>query len=51
MSLYRNINAKKARIKGGSGETMKEAGQKGRPTASNFKNAAKTANKSKGKKK
>tara|TARA_R110000803_G_scaffold62851_1_gene123296 strand:+ start:478 stop:693 length:216 start_codon:yes stop_codon:yes gene_type:complete len=47
MSLYKNINAKKARIKAGSGETMKKAGQKGRPTAKNFKNAAKTAKKKK----
>ena len=45
MSLYKNINAKKKRIKGGSGETMKKAGQKGRPTNKNFKNAAKTAKK------
>ena len=45
MSLYKNINAKKARIKAGSGETMKKAGQKGRPTAQNFKNAKKTAKK------
>ena len=45
MSLYKNIHAKKARTKAGSGETMKKAGQKGRPTATNFKNAAKTAKK------
>jgi|TARA_B110000208_G_scaffold174612_1_gene219447 hypothetical protein len=51
MSLYDNINAKKARIKAGSGETMKKVGQKGRPTAKNFKNAAQTANKSKARKK
>ena len=43
MSLYRNIAAKKKRIKGGSGETMKKAGMKGRPTDSAFKQAAKTA--------
>lgn len=45
MSLYKNINAKKKRIKNGSGETMKKAGQKGRPTAKNFKDSAKTAKK------
>ena len=43
MSLYRNIAAKKKRIKAGSGETMKKAGMKGRPTANAFKQAAKTA--------
>lgn len=43
--LYANINAKKARIKSGSGEKMKPVGAKGRPTASNFKQAAKTAKK------
>jgi len=45
MSLYGNIAAKKKRIKAGSGETMKKAGAKGRPTAANFKQAAKTAKK------
>ena len=45
MSLYRNIAAKKKRIKDGSGETMKKAGAKGAPTAKNFKQAAKTAKK------
>jgi len=45
MSLYKNIHAKKKRIKGGSGETMRKAGQKGRPTAKNFKDSAKTAKK------
>ena len=43
--LYANINAKRARIKGGSGESMRKAGEKGRPTAKNFKNAARTARK------
>ena len=43
MSLYGNIAAKKKRIKAGSGETMKKAGMKGRPTANDFKQAAKTA--------
>jgi len=42
MSLYRNIAAKKKRIKAGSKETMKKAGAKGRPTANDFKQAAKT---------
>lgn len=45
MSLYENIAKKKARIKAGSGETMKRAGQKGRPTVQNFKDAKKTAKK------
>jgi len=43
--LYANIHAKRKRIKAGSGETMKKKGQKGRPTASQFKRAAKTAKK------
>ena len=43
MSLYRNIAAKNKRIKAGSGETMKKAGAKGRPTANDFKQAALTA--------
>jgi len=41
--LYANIAAKKARIKAGSGETMKSPGSKGAPTAANFKRAAQTA--------
>jgi len=45
LSLYGNISAKKKRIKAGSGETMKKAGAKGRPTANDFKQAAKTAKK------
>ena len=51
MSLYRNIAAKKKRIKSGSGETMKKAGMKGRPTDNAFKQAAKTAKPKKTKKK
>jgi|TARA_R110000803_G_scaffold128188_2_gene195607 hypothetical protein len=47
MSLYENINKKKKRIKAGSNETMKKAGMKGRPTANDFKQAAKTAKKRK----
>ena len=45
MSLYENIHAKRKRIKAGSGERMKKKGEKGRPTAKDFKNAAKTAKK------
>ena len=41
--LYANIAAKKARIKAGSGESMKSAGAKGAPKKSDFANAAKTA--------
>jgi len=43
--LYANIHAKRARIKSGSGETMRKVGTKGSPTAANFKRAAKTAKK------
>lgn len=43
--LYANIAAKRLRIKKGSGEKMRQAGDKGAPTARNFKNAAKTAKK------
>ena len=45
MSLYENIHATRKRIKAGSGERMKKKGEKGRPTAKDFKNAAKTAKK------
>ena len=45
--LYANIHAKKKRIAAGSGETMRKAGTKGRPTAKAFKAAAKTAKKPK----
>lgn len=41
--LYANIHAKRERIAKGSGEKMKKAGAKGAPTASDFKEAAKTA--------
>ena len=47
MSLYRNIHAKKKRIKSGSGELMRKPGSKGAPTAAAFKKAAKTAKKKK----
>tara|TARA_B100001094_G_scaffold300845_1_gene326603 strand:- start:328 stop:486 length:159 start_codon:yes stop_codon:yes gene_type:complete len=43
IGLYDNIHAKRKRIKAGSGETMKRKGAKGRPTAMNFRQAAKTA--------
>jgi hypothetical protein len=45
MSLYENIHKKRKRIKEGSGERMKKKGEKGRPSAKDFKNAAKTAKK------
>jgi hypothetical protein len=41
--LYHNIHAKRARIAAGSGEKMRKVGQKGAPTADNFKQAAKKA--------
>ncbi|NBO26990.1 MAG: hypothetical protein EBU96_09425 [Actinobacteria bacterium] len=41
--LYDNINAKRARIKAGSGERMRKPGQPGRPTAQAFKRSAMTA--------
>ena len=41
--LYENIQKKRKRIKAGSGEKMKKAGQKGRPSAMNFREAALTA--------
>ena len=43
MSLYENIRKKRSRIKAGSGETMRKKGDPKRPTAKDFKNAAKTA--------
>jgi hypothetical protein len=43
--LYENLNAKRERIAGGSGEKMRKPGEKGAPTAKDFKNAAKTAKK------
>ncbi len=45
MSLYKNIHAKKKRIKAGSGEKMRKPGSKGAPTAKAFKKAAKTVKK------
>jgi hypothetical protein len=41
--LYKNIHEKKARIKAGSGEKMAKKGAEGRPSAQDFKDAAKTA--------
>jgi hypothetical protein len=43
MSLYENIHKKRARIKAGSGEKMAKKGAEGRPSAQDFKDAAKTA--------
>ena len=40
--LYENIHKKRARIKAGSGEKMRKPGSKGAPSASDFKEAAKT---------
>lgn len=41
--LYANINAKRERIKAGSGEKMRKLGAEGAPTAKAFKQSAKTA--------
>jgi hypothetical protein len=41
--LYNNIHKKQARIAAGSGEKMRKPGTKGAPSASDFKEAAKTA--------
>jgi len=43
--LYENIRRKRARIKAGSGETMRKPGEAGAPTAQAFKDSAKTAKK------
>ena len=43
--LYAAIHAKRERIAGGSGETMRKPGTKGAPTAAAFKASAKTAKK------
>jgi hypothetical protein len=43
--LYANINAKRDRIKAGSGEKMRKPGAEGAPTAKAFKQSAKTAKK------
>ena len=41
--LYANVNAKRERIKQGSGEKMNKVGSPGAPTAADFKESAKTA--------
>jgi hypothetical protein len=41
--LYANIHRKRARIAAGSGEKMAKKGDKNRPSAQDFKDAAKTA--------
>jgi hypothetical protein len=41
--LYANINAKRDRIKAGSGEKMRKVRAKGAPTAKAFKQSARTA--------
>lgn len=43
--LYANIHAKQQRIAAGSGEKMRKPGAKGAPTATAFKQSAKTAKK------
>lgn len=43
--LYANINAKRRRIKAGSGEKMRRPGSKGAPTDKAFRESAKTAKK------
>jgi hypothetical protein len=43
--LYANIAAKRKRIAAGSGESMRNPGTKGAPTAAAFKASAKTAKK------
>ena len=49
MSLYDNIRKKKARIKGGSGETMRKKGDKGAPAKGIFSKIAKAEKKKKNK--
>jgi hypothetical protein len=43
--LYAAINAKRERIKSGSGEKMRKPGTAGAPTNTAFKQSAKTAKK------
>lgn len=43
--LYANIHAKRERIKAGSGERMREPGEKGAPSEKDFRDSAKTAKK------
>lgn len=49
--LYANINAKRKRIEAGSNERMSRKGDPDRPSADDFKAAAKTAKKPKPKRK
>ena len=51
VGLYENIHKKRARMAAGSGEKMRKPGSKGAPTATDFKNSAKTAKKPAAKKK
>ena len=41
--LYANIQAKRARIAAGSGERMRQPGDKGAPSKADFDESAKTA--------
>jgi hypothetical protein len=41
--LYANINAKRLRIEKGSNERMRKPGEKGAPSAADFKKSAQTA--------
>jgi len=41
--LYANIQAKRARIAAGSGERMRQPGEKGAPSKADFDESAKTA--------
>ena len=43
--LYANIQAKRERIRAGSGERMRKPGSKGAPTAQAFRDSEKTAKK------
>ncbi|MDB5826488.1 MAG: hypothetical protein JWQ73_708 [Variovorax sp.] len=43
--LYANIHAKQERIKHGSGEHMRKAGESGAPTRQSFDDSEKTAKK------
>jgi len=45
VGLYANINAKRKRIAAGSKEKMRKPGSKGAPTAKDFVESAKTAQK------
>ena len=45
VGLYDNINAKRNRIKAGSGEKMRKPGAKGAPSKKDFIDSAKTAKK------